>query len=396
MRKLVVGVLILLAGWGLGWVTSRYPGPDQQPPAKPAVSIAPHPDIPEHRDAVDAESDPLQGAGMATLLQRNAYRAALEHYESLEVQADDAAVAHARAQILAHARRLIVERRFDLAQQLLQRFLVAAYRDVEARILLAQVYQGQQDLLAAIDKLYEARGYAWRPGMLQQISGRIHALVGELKISLLRDEDQTGLLALYRHLVELEPDHAPWFMGLATAQLALEDRVSAYHTLQLVAQDPDVGARARTMLAELSVAFADMQGSGTPDAESEIAGIPLMRSGNHFIVGARPAGGRSIQLLIDTGASLTILTPQVLARHGIRYRDTGRTGVFSTANGRVSAPVYQLDSLAVGDWQVGPLEIGVLDLGGRSGVDGLLGMNFLSHFRFFIDQNEASLRLSAN
>jgi clan AA aspartic protease (TIGR02281 family) len=185
-------------------------------------------------------------------------------------------------------------------------------------------------------------------------------------------------------------------MGLATAQLALEDRVSAYHTLQLVAQDPDVGARARAMLAELSVAFADMQASGTPDAGSEIAGIPLMRSGNHFIVGARPAGGRSIQLLIDTGASLTILTPQVLARHGIRYRDTGRTGVFSTANGRVSAPVYQLDSLAVGDWQVGPLDVGVLDLGGRSGVDGLLGMNFLSHFRFFIDQNEASLRLSAN
>jgi predicted aspartyl protease len=28
-------------------------------------------------------------------------------------------------------------------------------------------------------------------------------------------------------------------------------------------------------------------------------------------------------------------------------------------------------------------------------VDGLLGMNFLNHFQFFIDQNEARLRLFA-
>ena len=101
-------------------------------------------------------------------------------------------------------------------------------------------------------------------------------------------------------------------------------------------------------------------------------------------------------MLIDTGASLTIFTPDVLEQRGIRYQDTGRTGVFNTANGRVRAPVYKLDSLAVGDWEVRQIEIGILDLGGRSGMDGLLGMNFLNHFQFFIDQNEAVLRLTAN
>jgi predicted aspartyl protease len=86
----------------------------------------------------------------------------------------------------------------------------------------------------------------------------------------------------------------------------------------------------------------------------------------------------------------------VLEQRGIRYHDTGRTGVFSTANGLVQAPVYKLDSLSVGDWHVNHLEIGVLDLDSRSDVDGLLGMNFLNHFQFFIDQNKAVLRLSAN
>jgi clan AA aspartic protease (TIGR02281 family) len=111
-------------------------------------------------------------------------------------------------------------------------------------------------------------------------------------------------------------------------------------------------------------------------------------------VQASPLHGRSLQLLIDTGASLTILTPAVLEQRGIRYRDTGKRGLFNTANGTVEAPIYKLDTLAVGDWQVRNIEIGVMDLGVGTDVDGLLGMNFLHHFQFFIDQNEALLRLS--
>jgi clan AA aspartic protease (TIGR02281 family) len=330
----------------------------------------------------------------ALLLQRNEFAAVLARYESLQSRGDETAVAHARGRILAHARQLIAAHRFSLAEQLLQRFLVAAYRDVEARVLLAEVFEGRHDLPAAIDQLYEARGYAWRPAMLRDITVRIRTTVARLKTTLQRREDQAALLALYQHLVELEPDHAPWFMELAAAQLALDDREAARRTLLLVAQDPDVGARAQAMLSELSIAFAGAPGAGSRDPVTQVAGIPLTRSGNHFIVNARTAGGRSMQLLIDTGASLTIFTPQVLAQHGIRYRDTGTTAVFNTANGRVRAPVYTLDSLQVGDWQVSQIEIGVLDLGGSAGVDGLLGMNFLSHFRFFIDQNEAMLRLS--
>jgi clan AA aspartic protease (TIGR02281 family) len=178
-------------------------------------------------------------------------------------------------------------------------------------------------------------------------------------------------------------------MGLAATQLALEDKAAARRSLLLVSQDPGVGAQAQALLAELDP-------TEPWDVAAEVVGIPLHRSGNHFIVDARPAHGRSIRLLIDTGASLTIFTPDVLEQRGIDYQDTGRTGVFNTANGPVRAPIYTLASLSVGDWYVNSLEIGVLDLGSRSGVDGLLGMNFLNHFRFFIDQNEAMLRLAAN
>ncbi|MDH5437071.1 MAG: retroviral-like aspartic protease family protein, partial [Gammaproteobacteria bacterium] len=147
---------------------------------------------------------------------------------------------------------------------------------------------------------------------------------------------------------------------------------------------------------ELNLALARLQDADSPVSVEDVVGIPLHRSGNSFLVDARSADGQSIRLLIDTGASMTILTPDVLDQRGIRYQDTGRTGTFNTANGRVQAPVYKLDSLSVGEWQVNNIEVGVLSLGSSSNVDGLLGMNFLNKFQFFIDQNESLLRLTAN
>jgi predicted aspartyl protease len=91
-----------------------------------------------------------------------------------------------------------------------------------------------------------------------------------------------------------------------------------------------------------------------------------------------------------------MLKSDVFQHPSIQYTDTGRTGVFNTVNGPVRAPIYILDSLAVGDWQVNQLEVGVLSRLGDSSINGLLGMNFLRHFQFFIDQNEALLRLAIN
>ncbi|GMQ89014.1 MAG: hypothetical protein BMS9Abin09_0458 [Gammaproteobacteria bacterium] len=396
MRKITVGLLIFLTGLGLGWYTRDH---WRTEPIQSAQSAIPAPSKPVSvgEPAVErAQSLPARVDDIASLLKRGDFGAVLERYEVLQVQAGDAAQAHARDRILSHARLLIADSHFSQAEQLLQLFLVTAYRDVEARILLAAAYQGQDKVRSAIDALYEARGYAFRPATLQRITRRIRNTVAELVQSLKRDNNKNALLALYQQLTQLEPDHAPWFMGLAATQLALDDKEAARRSFLLVSEDPDVGAQAQAMLAELGTALADTRDTAPRGSTAEVVGIPLHRSGNNFVVDARPADGRSIRLLIDTGASLTIFTPGVLEQRGIRYQDTGRTGVFNTANGLVRAPVYKLDALLVGDWQVSQLEIGVLELGGSSAIDGLLGMNFLKHFQFFIDQNEAMLRLSIN
>ena len=157
-----------------------------------------------------------------------------------------------------------------------------------------------------------------------------------------------------------------------------------------------VGEQARAILATLQQAAIAVADPDQVTLATEVAGVPLIRSGHHFLVDVNPADAASLRLLIDTGASMTMLTHDALQQPGLRYQETGRSQLFSTANGQVRAPVYILESLSVGDWYVRQLEVGVLDLGGQAGIDGLLGMNFLSHFRFFIDQNETLLRLSLN
>jgi clan AA aspartic protease (TIGR02281 family) len=327
------------------------------------------------------------------LLERKAFARAIESYEALQTQADEIAVQRARSQLLAHAGQLSVQGGYPSAIRLLQLYLQISYRDVEARVLLADAYRGNQDLRLAIEQLYEAKGQAYRPETLDQLSRRTRAVVADYARALQQRADNNGLLELYQDLTQLEPSYAPYFLGLASAQLALGDNDAARQSLLLVAQDPEVGAQAQQLLVRVRVAATEPQPPETSVPATEVPGVALLRSGSHFLVDARLGGAQQARLLIDTGASLTMLTPAALERRGVGAHATGRTGTFNTANGRVRAPIYRLDALSVGAWQVSDLEVGVLELG-DTGIDGLLGMNFLRHFQFFIDQNEALLRLS--
>jgi clan AA aspartic protease (TIGR02281 family) len=387
----VLLVLALITGWGLGWVSrDRWvPEPRTRTPSRIISSTSSEALKPA--SPVEAER-PERGDAFRQLLENKAFERAMEHYEALQAQADDATVQRARGQLLEYARRLIAQADYQSAIQLLQLYLQINYRDVDARLLLAAALRGQNDLRAAIGQLYEAKGQAWRPETLEELTRTIRAVVTEAADALKQRGDTAGVLELYQDLTQLEPGHAPYFIELATAQLALHDIDAARQSLLLVAQDPEVGARARELLERVRVVATEAQPPETSAAATEVAGIPLVRNGSHFLVDAR-LGSQPARLLIDTGASLTMLTPDALKRRGVDAQATGKTGLFNTANGRVSAPIYRLDALSVGDWEVRNLDVGVLDLV-DPGIDGLLGMNFLRHFRFFIDQNEALLRLS--
>ena len=397
MYKLNTFLLTLTTGLVLGWFAHVfYINKATHPLASnetSAITASPQPGQAAIDVKTDNESAAEQIDSVIQLLQRNAYLEAVERYEFLQTLTDRRLMHQARAQILNHAQKLVKTQNFIAAIQLLQRFLVASYRDSDARMLLAEAYIGQEDYLTAIEQLYEVSGIAYQPQMLARVTQRIHLVVYKQAELYRKNGDNTGLLALFQNLAQKQPDHAAWFIELAIAQLALNDREAAQYSLALVTSDPDVGEQARTMLTKL-----EQTASASPTADAsalttDIVGIPLSRMGQNFLVEATPGNAHSLQLLIDTGASMTILTPDALQMQGIRYQVTGKKRVFNTANGTVDAPIYILESLTVGGWRVEQVEVGVLEL---NGVDGLLGMNYLRHFRFFIDQHASMLRLSQN
>lgn len=391
MYKALTLLLFLAAGLVLGWYANERMG------RQPEIGTSPAPAADDNAYAPRTDgrrgSDEA-GIGLPAPLPPATLVEAVERYENAQLLSDAAAMQQARDDVLRLARQHIQAGDYEMATRSLQRFLLAAYRDVDASLLLADAYYRQQDYLGAIEQLYEARAYAFRPEMLTRITRRIRQVVDKQAGQFSNNQNSASLLQLFQKLTQLEPDYAPYFIELAIVQLALADSDGAQRSLALVVNDPDVGEQARLMLASLQQAGTTLPGSSPAAALTEVDGVPLVRSGQHFLVDAYPADAGSLRLLIDTGASMTIISSAALQQRGLRYRETGRSQLFSTANGRVHAPVYLLESLSVGDWYVRQLEVGVLDLDGHAGMDGLLGMNFLSQFRFFIDQNASMLRLS--
>lgn len=393
-------LLFLFGALVIGGLAGWYARESLQPESVSHISGNDQTDerVPVEQPVLAAPDAPQGGrqTGLPGSLENGDFSAALALYEGLLDADDEHGVAAARGRILNHASQLLSRQDSDAARQLLQAFLVLSHRDVEAHVLLAEAALAEKDYRSAIAHYYEAKGHAHHFEVIERLNTRIRSTARDLATTHQQHDDYSGMLDLYQYLTQMEPDHARYYIGLAKAQLALDNPAAARQSLQLVLQDAEAGPAARSLLDQLPPETSSGRDESRQEEAASVSRIPLHRRGHQYLVDSSFDGNRSVRLLIDTGASMTIITPSIIDRYSQSIRSTGRNGMFSTANGPVSAPIYRLDALTVGQWQVRDLEVGVLPLGSQKGFDGLLGMNFLKHFQFFIDQDEGVLNLSPN
>ena len=119
-------------------------------------------------------------------------------------------------------------------------------------------------------------------------------------------------------------------------------------------------------------------GGGTGSAR-----IPFT-PGQPIMVNARINGGGNTQLLLDTGAQGTVISPTALAALGISYRDAVR-GSIKGVTGDANVLAVRVESIEVEGARFGPLMVVSHDAGLGSGRDGLLGRDFLDNFVVTID-----------
>jgi predicted aspartyl protease len=124
--------------------------------------------------------------------------------------------------------------------------------------------------------------------------------------------------------------------------------------------------------------------------------IPLETAGNHILVHAVLNHREAVTLLLDTGATHTMLTPEAARRVGLTPVPRALTGALQVVGGRqVRFPLVSLATLAMGEAVVKNLPVGILGtFPGTRTVDGLLGGDFLEHFTLTLDYSARRLLLA--
>jgi len=95
-------------------------------------------------------------------------------------------------------------------------------------------------------------------------------------------------------------------------------------------------------------------------------------------------GGGTTQLILDTGAQGTLISPTALAALGISYRNAVR-GSIKGVTGDANVLAVRIESIEVEGARFGPLMVVSHDSSLGSGRDGLLGRDFLDNFIVTID-----------
>jgi clan AA aspartic protease (TIGR02281 family) len=114
--------------------------------------------------------------------------------------------------------------------------------------------------------------------------------------------------------------------------------------------------------------------------------------GAPILVPARINGRGAVALVLDTGATMTTMSPAALARVGVPLEE-GSSAPFSTVTGTGAARTAQVESIKIGLIERGPLTIAVYD--GNFSGDGLLGLDFLERVTVTIDGPAGIVTLTA-
>lgn len=406
IARIIFISLIFTLGWTVGWYSHVYRYPDSErrtqsrqyptdeirdyarAPSSP-VAAAPLVTQPQAgRDQAGVAKEKSEFQRFAELLTKGDYSNAIDRFSVLRPFLEKDEIESFTQIVLHQADRLAAQGQFQSALQILELYLKSEYSDTRVLELQATVLRKSGNLLSAIRSLYDARSYAYQTADLERLNAAIRSTTSEYAGMLQSREEYERLVELFQLVTNIEPDYAPNFIALAKAQIGIKDYVSARNALMLVAEDARVSEEAKQLIKQLD------NENNIGLTRQNTAVVPLHQVGDHYYIQASINGRFPIRLLLDTGASLTIIKPSALLSSGAAYKDSHNAAWFNTANGQVQAPIYTVDSLEMGGLEVREIEIGALEFTTSTETDGLLGMNILKHFHFFIDQNEKVLKIT--
>jgi clan AA aspartic protease (TIGR02281 family) len=108
-----------------------------------------------------------------------------------------------------------------------------------------------------------------------------------------------------------------------------------------------------------------------------------------------PAGIREMDAVLDTGAVYTVIAWDVAKDIGYDPAISERRMPIVTANGVIEAPLITIASIQMADLRADAIDVICHDIPEITGIEGLLGLSFLKHFRTSIDFTTMVLEIDA-
>jgi clan AA aspartic protease (TIGR02281 family) len=291
------------------------------------------------------------------LLREGRIDAGLNALERLEKFVDQSAHEALRADVLAETRRWFDDGRLEDALRLSRAYRDRYLHDADVLGVLADIYWQLGRAEDALLSLFEILDYPPSDAVAEATRDRILTLQRAHAAGLIQRREFRSLVTFYGLLLDLDPTNDDY--RLAQAEWLAE----AGEFGRAAALLGDVGAARSDEVANLSARIGLLE-----------AGIPVERQGDRLIAEVVIAN-QSVRMLVDTGATMTSLSLTTLRRLGARR--TGRSAKVVTASGVITAPVFLLDELLVGEQAFPNHPVLGLELG-DAGVAGLLGMDVLA------------------
>ncbi|WP_447971407.1 retropepsin-like aspartic protease family protein [Nitrospira sp. M1] len=140
--------------------------------------------------------------------------------------------------------------------------------------------------------------------------------------------------------------------------------------------------------------FIDEPDKGSQGEPSNMVTIPVTSYGGSLLVTVQLNQTREVRLILDTGATMTVLSQDVALDLGLLSNTNTQLTTVQTAGGPIQVNVSTIRSIQAGTAEVHDVDVAIHDLpDSHTGVDGLLGMSFLNHFLVTLDTNQGVLHL---
>lgn len=279
-----------------------------------------------------------------------------------------------------------------------------AFDDLEIWAALGDAALSNEDWSAAFEAHLRASELDSDPTSLEVLLNKLLISGSHIRARYETNNDLLSVKQLYQRLVTLHPNFPRFQYELAIANLKLGDIDNARRGLEPLVFDNDLGKASSQALARLEAETKTEAKPNTaisreaePSARFGDINVPLVPLGSSFIVKS-VIERTPTSLLLDTGASITSLSAELIERLGLQA--TGQTIRLSTANGLSNARIFRLKQLRLGNLVLRDMLVAEINLTNNRNFQGLLGTDALNQLKpdysYIIDNQQNALIFRKN